>query len=262
MQSYAATRTRKPQPHPERSQRVSFVKLSHSKQPHALHYRTCYDNDKLKDALEHYYLAASPNEQPSRRHTATIYHIPPTTLDHWHQRLHRIITDCKTDEDKKKAIQHAIRASHSGPQRLLDIDSEDQLVSWAFNMQERGYPVSKLTLCVKAMELHMYINSTSHTTTQDDETEYTRPHHTAASQHWWLRFRQRHPNIALRTPHALEKERQKQTKQQVIDEYFDLLEKTYRQHNYEPHQIWAADEVGIDGDGVGGKKVLARKGTI
>ena len=114
------------------------------------------------------------------------------------------------------------------------------------------YSVSKLTLSMKTMELHVY-----HSNTNDN----SRPHHTRASQRWWVGFKQRHPEIVLRTPHALEKERQKQTKQQIIDEYFDKLEKLYQQHKYEPHQIYAGDEVGIDGDGIDTKKVIARKGT-
>ena len=136
-----------------------------------------------------------------------------------------------------------------GPPRL-----EDTLVTWAFNMQERGYPVSKLTLCMKAIDLHMYHQQ--HGNTPPD----TRPHHTTASQHWWVGFKNRHPEIVLRTPHALEKERQKQTRQNIVDQFYDLLEKTYHQQHYEAHQVFAADEVGIDGDGIDSKRVIAKKG--
>ena len=82
-------------------------------------------------------------------------------------------------------------------------------------MQERGYPVSQLTICMKAMELHVYHNN---------RNDNSRPHHTRASQRWWVGFKTRHREIVLRTPHALEKERQKQTRQEIIDEYFDKLE--------------------------------------
>ena len=51
----------------------------------------------------------------------------------------------------------------------------------------------------------------------------------------------------LRTPHALEKERQKQTRQYIVDQFYNLLQTAYTQQHYEAHQIFAGDEVGIDG---------------
>ena len=65
-------------------------------------------------------------------------------------------------------------------------------------MQQMGYPVSKLTLCMKAMELHVYAQQHKH----DDTThDVERPHHTRASQNWWIGFKARHPESVLRTPH-------------------------------------------------------------
>jgi hypothetical protein len=237
---------------PRSTQRVSTLKLSRSHRPHALSYRGTYDNNKLQDALEYYFINNENTKQPSRHYVSTRYHIPNSTFCDWHDRLKLKIGELKTDDEKKQCIVHAIQATHSGPQRLLDVTTENDLVSWALNMQERGYPVSKLTICMKAMELHVYHNNNS---------DRSRPHHTRASQRWWVGFKTRHREIVLRTPHALEKERQKQTKQEIIDEYFDKLEKLYQKYKYEPHQIYAGDEVGIDGDGIDTKKVIARKGT-
>ena len=45
-----------------------------------------------------------------------------------------------------------------------------------------------------------------------------------------------------------EKRETKQTKQQTIDEFYDLLQKIYHEKHCEAHQIYAGDEVGIDGD--------------
>ena len=120
-------------------------------------------------------------------------------------------------------------------------------------MQERGYPVSKLTICMKAMELHVYHNKNS---------DHSRPHHTRASQRWWVGFKTRHREIVLRTPHALENERPKQTEQEIIDEYFDKLEKSYQKYKYEPHQIYAGDEVGVNGDGIDTKNVNSTKRCV
>lgn len=234
-----------------RSQRVGTLKLSRSHRPHALSYRGTYDNNKLQDALEYYFVNQDNTKQPSRRAASTQYHIPNSTFCDWHDRLKLKIGELRTDDEKKQCIIHAIQSTHNGPHCLLDDNTENDLVSWALNMQERGYPVSELTICMKATELHVYHN------TRDD----SRPHHTRASQRWWVGVKRRHPENVLRTPHALEKERQKQTKQQIVDEYFDKLEKLYQQHKYQPHQIYAGDEVGIDGDGIDTKNVIARKGT-
>ena len=103
-------------------------------------------------------------------HICTQYHIPKSTFNDWCDKLTPIITQCHDDDDKKQAIQHAITSTRAGPPRLLDTTTEDQLVNWAFKMQQTGYPVSKLTLCMKAMELHMYAQQQQYNDTTGDIT--------------------------------------------------------------------------------------------
>ena len=193
--SFAPTRTRSGSRVLVGVQRVSTLKLSKSNHTHALHYRGTYDTSKLQDALESFFLSDSPS---SRFSISTSYHIPKSTFNDWCDKLKTIINQCNTNDVKKQAIHHAIQSTHAGPPRLLDTTTEDQLVNWAFRMQQLGYPVSKLTLCMKAMELHMY------TQQQQQHPDDARPHHTRASQNWWIGFKARHPEIVLRTPHALE----------------------------------------------------------
>ena len=67
------------------------------------------------------------------------------------------------------------------------------------------------------------------------------------SSGWWESFLRRHPNVTLRTPVCLSKARAMATNQEVIDQYFDILEDALEENDLldKPCQIYNLDETGI-----------------
>ena len=64
------------------------------------------------------------------------------------------------------------------------------------------------------------------------------------SEHWWSNFMKRHPKLALRKTDSLERSRAEAFNQDIVDEYFKLLEKTLDDHNLRnnPRQLYNCDK--------------------
>ena len=67
------------------------------------------------------------------------------------------------------------------------------------------------------------------------------------SNGWWRAFCKRNPNLTLRAPATLSQARVSVTDREVIDNYFDLLEKTMIEYNLvgKPGQLFNMDESGF-----------------
>ena len=65
------------------------------------------------------------------------------------------------------------------------------------------------------------------------------------SHGWWDRFRQRHPQLTLRTGETLAYVRAVCTNRVILDKYFDLLEDVYSKNSLKPGRIFNLDETGI-----------------
>lgn len=65
---------------------------------------------------------------------------------------------------------------------------------------------------------------------------------------WWRGFKRRHPDITTKQPRSLELARAKNANQQAIDGFYELLEKTCRDKDIGPGQIWNVDEKGFTPD--------------
>ena len=79
---------------------------------------------------------------------------------------------------------------------------------------------------------------------------------------WMRAFLKRHPDISLRKPHPLERERLSLSREQ-ISHYFKLLSDTLDQLDIkdDPTRIFNLDETGFSGKEFGREKVLVAKGT-
>jgi hypothetical protein len=118
-------------------------------------------------------------------------------------------------------------------------------------MEEMYIPVDLNQLLYKAMRLHLSANNIP--ITAENELK-------VASHHWWRRFKQRHPQLVLRTPQKIEYLRLRATQPEIIQHFYLLLKHALDTYHFTEDEIWAADETGVDEHGRC-KKVIARKGT-
>jgi len=79
------------------------------------------------------------------------------------------------------------------------------------------------------------------------------------SNQWLSELYDEFPQLALRKPEALSKQRATAMTPQVVNDYFDLLEKLFDQHQFRDKNIYNADETSLITSG-GKLKILGRKG--
>ena len=122
--------------------------------------------------------------------------------------------------------------SSSGPRKLLTTEEEEDLVAFLRRCAAIGYPKSRKDL----MELVQRI-------LEGKGIEHQ------VSNGWWNAFCKRNPNLTLRAPATLSQARVSATDREVIDNYFDLLEKTMIEYIYDlvgkPGQLFNMDESGF-----------------
>ena len=103
--------------------------------------------------------------------------------------------------------------------------------------RELAQPLDIHMIRHKAQRLHYAANNIALTAENRD---------ILASEHWWNGFKKRHPDHGMRTPQQLAIARARATQPEIINHFYDLLEYELKTHAFEPHQIWAADETGVD----------------
>ena len=120
--------------------------------------------------------------------------------------------------------------SVSGPQRILSDREEEELVQFIRRSAYIGYPRSKKDVMAIVENI----------------TE-SKGHFHKITNGWWESFYKRHPDLTLRAPVSLSQARAKATDGEVMDNYFDLLEKTLDEYNLrdKPGQIFNMDESGF-----------------
>ena len=132
-----------------------------------------------------------------------------------------------------------------GRQGVLSVEEESALVKWMLEMQEHAHPICIMELRRKVAEM-----------TQDRWT----PFKDGIPGRGWLRwFRNRHPELTLRSAQALEEARAKGLNPNSVASFYDNLQAAYQHHAYPPSHIWNADESGAQtGRSGGGTLVFAR----
>lgn len=182
--------------------------MSHTSQPafgRPTSYRT-WDELSMRNAME-----AIVKENMSIRKASVLYDVPRATL---HDRI-------------SGRVQHG---SLSGPRRYLDINEEEELVSFLLKCTRMGFPKTRNQVLGIVQQL---------IETKGMKVE--------VSGGWWDRFKQRHKHLSLRTAAALSISRAKATDPDTIKQYYNILESTLRDNNLidKPALIFNCDETGL-----------------
>ena len=123
-----------------------------------------------------------------------------------------------------------IPGSISGPKKYLTEEEEDELVAFVRRCALIGYPKSRKDMMALVQQI-----------IESKGMQYT------ITNGWWESFCKRHPDLTLRAPVALSQARAIATDREVMDNYFDLLEKTMIEYDLvgKPGQVFNMDESGF-----------------
>ena len=78
----------------------------------------------------------------------------------------------------------------------------------------------------------------------------------------WIKwFRNRHLDLVLRVPEGLDLNRARALCPQNVQRFYKNIKDLYKQHQYEPWQIWNCDETGAQTNKNGEGVVIAKRGT-
>ncbi|XP_078606575.1 uncharacterized protein LOC144879208 [Branchiostoma floridae x Branchiostoma japonicum] len=128
-----------------------------------------------------------------------------------------------------------------GRPSVLTPEDEEALVGYAKYMSDRGFPLT--VRVTKALAQQIEIKRAK------GRGESPRFKEAGPGKKWWRGFKRRHPDISLRSPDQLDKERALMATPGVIFEYFLMLEDKLTEANAKnknPHVIYNADETGVD----------------
>jgi hypothetical protein len=125
---------------------------------------------------------------------------------------------------------------------------EAVLVKYVEDMCNYAHPVNLTQLILKVAQL-----------TQHMDTPFTN----GIPGHGWLKwFRRCHPHLVLRMAQGLDYNRAKNLNKRAVATFYSNLKNLYDKHQYEPSHVWNADESGCQAGRNGGRRVLAKAGTI
>ena len=153
-------------------------------------------------------------------------------LGSW-QRLCEITSTGRQSREKKDATG------------MLTMEEETALVKWMLEMQNHGHPISIFELRRKVAEI-----------TQERWTPFT----DGIPRRGWLKwFRNRHPELTLRSAQGLEEGHARGLNPSSVASLYENLQRAYEEHSYSPSHIWNADESGAQvGRNGGSTLVFAR----
>jgi hypothetical protein len=216
------------------------------------HYTQLYSKDDLHTAVTRYRAASRSPHPLSYAAAGRPHHVPTQTLRRYIRKIDAAIAASPRGADVNVVVETVISTTHSGnPNTLIDTATEDKLIAWAKQMEEMCIPVDLDMLRLKAKRLHY----ATHNIALTDENRLN-----SASRQWWRRLKLRHPDVVLRVPEKLEWLRCRATQPEIIDHFYALLKVYLDRYGYSADQIWAADEVGVEGDNKL-KKVVATRGA-
>ena len=199
---------------PPLNQRVYRSGTSTCKQLHHESHNTLQRPSKLKlwsaESMEQV-MNAVLNEGMSIRHAAEHYAVPKSTLG-------------------DRISGRVLPGSTSGPRRILNDEEEEELVAFLCRCASVGLSKSRKELLALVQAI-AESKGTQHLITGG----------------WWNSFIKRHPDITLRAPVPLSQARARATDEEVMDNYFDLLETTLQEYDLlgKPGQIFNLDESGF-----------------
>ncbi|XP_065837914.1 uncharacterized protein [Oscarella lobularis] len=130
------------------------------------------------------------------------------------------------------AMRRKEKNSHVPDQRrYLSNKEENEFVQFLLNCASLGYPRTRKQVITLASEI----------VSRKSAAEIT------VGLGWWQRFRERHPQIALRQAEPLAQVRLNATKREVVDAYYLNLHRILEEENLfeKPGQIFNCDETGV-----------------
>lgn len=179
--------------------------------------------ETMKMALESIESGKMSGHEASR-----YYSIPESTIRSW-----------KTKKVKSKKL---------GPPTALSSDEEIALVDWCLNMQEVAHCITLQMLKSKVKQICEGRRTPFKVGLPGDK--------------WWKYFQDRHPQLVLRTPQALDGKRARNISPQRCERFYKFLEETLSEGSYSPSHVWNMDETGLSASiKVGGVRVIARRGS-
>ncbi|XP_062714382.1 uncharacterized protein LOC115257818 [Aedes albopictus] len=133
---------------------------------------------------------------------------------------------------------------------IFDEEQEDRLVGIIIRMSDCGYGLTSKVVRSLAFQ---FAETNNITHPFDMEKQH-------AGLGWFIGFRRRHPNLALRTPEKTSMARSTGFNRAAVNVFYDNLERIYGSSVYSPDRIWNADETGFSTVPNKSSKVLAVKG--
>jgi hypothetical protein len=140
-----------------------------------------------------------------------------------------------------------------GPERMLDQEQEATLVNYMKYMAQHGLPMSRQ---VTRSFIVQMINKS------EKQSEILFNLETGPSDKWFRGLFKRHPDLTERAPERQEASRQRMSNENVMKQYFDLLESTMDDLGLKdkPDQVFNCDETGFGGKDKPRQKVIAERG--
>jgi len=138
--------------------------------------------------------------------------------------------DHNTVRNRHLEITKSLRNGHYSSQSLLTHAEEEELVSYAIEVANRGFPLTHRRLQECANRL----------------IQTSRPDFTGVGQNWSERFLERHyESLHVYWSRSLESARGKAVNPASMKAFYDLLEEEYIKHSFEPHNVHGVDESGL-----------------
>lgn len=130
---------------------------------------------------------------------------------------------------------HSDERSRSGRAPVVPLHIENEVTKHVLQAAEQGFGVTRQQLLYKVGRMCKDIGL---------KTPFSGG---IPGKFWWEGFKQRHPEVTLRTPEALSTSRARCMNPVVVGRYFIDLDKLLKENGImeKPHLIWNADETGI-----------------
>jgi hypothetical protein len=214
-------------------------------------YKTEYKKADVLLALSDHRSAVRAGRPITFAQAGAPYHVPPSTVRDANRKAKLAILRAPRYSIPDEIVAQAILASHAGEHnRMLNDELEQKLVDYITLCKQMTHPIDIDVVKLKAKRLYF----ASHRIPITDENKDV-----LASKKWWNAFRKRHPHLTLRSPQQLAYQRAKATQPEIINHFYDLYKHALDTFNFQPHQIWAMDETGVDNN-FKVRKVVANRG--
>ena len=212
-------------------------------------YSKTYSKQGILDALQEYKQQLSLGQRPSFSKIGQRHNIPSSTLHDYYVRSQSAIASSPRYSAPNEVTASLVLSTRpGGNNRHLTDEVEHKLKEWIDACGDVLSPSVDL-IRLKAQRLYFATHNTPVTSENEQQL---------ASLKWWRCFKKRYPTLSVRRtqPHSFVRARA--TQPEIINHFYDLLKQQLDAHQFEPNQIYAADETGVAGDlktpkGVGDK---------